>query len=104
MKPHRAVRTCKTKTRKFNGKCEECGKSICSCKAYSYVDESNGSVTNSSPYLCKECYEKKYNTHILTDVERFKNRLISSLHKLQYDTKVETVRIDKLIEFIENAD
>ena len=44
MKPHRAVRTCKTKTRKFNGKCEECGKSICSCKAYSYVDESTASL------------------------------------------------------------
>lgn len=104
MKPHRAVRTCKTKPRKFNGHCEECGKSICSCKSYSYVDESNAAISNSSPILCKECYEKKYNVHIDTEVERFKKNLINSLHRIQIHSKVETLRIDKLIEYIKNAD
>lgn len=104
MKAHRAVRTCKTKPRKFNGHCEECGESICICKAYSYVDESNGSVTNSSPYLCKKCYEKKYSVHIDTEVERFKKNLINSLHNVQENSKVETIRIDRLITFIENTD
>jgi hypothetical protein len=104
MKPHRQVRICKTKPRKFNGYCDECGKSICSCKAYSYVDESNAAISNSSPVLCKECYEKKYNVHIDTEVERFKKNLINSLHNVQENAKMETIRIDKLITFIENAE
>lgn len=104
MKAHREIRTSKTKPRKFNGHCEECGKSICSCKSYSYVDESNASISNSSPILCKECYEEKYNVHIDTEIERFKKNLINSLHNVQINSKVETIRIDRLITFIENAE
>lgn len=104
MKSYREERTCKTKPRKFKGYCEECKKEICSCKAYSYIDGNNAAVTNSSPYLCKECYERKYNVHIADDVERFKNKLIEALQRVQYNSKLETLRIDKLIEFIRSSD
>ena len=100
MRSHTTERRSKTKSRKFTGYCEECNKSICSCKAYSYVDESNASITNNSPYLCKDCYEKKYNVHIADETEAFRNELIETLQRIQYDTKVETIRIDNLIEYI----
>ena len=104
MKSYRAERTSKTRPRKFNGYCEQCGKSICSCKAYSYTDESNAAITSSSPYLCKKCYETKYNVHIADDVERFKKRLVEALQRVQSSAKVETLRIDKLIQFIINSE
>ena len=97
-------RTYKGRTRKFKGYCEECQKEICSCKAYQYVDESNAAISNNSPYLCKSCYEKKYNVHIPTDIERFKNKLINTLQQIQYNYKVDTIRIDKIIEYITNTD
>ena len=46
------------KTRKFLGHCEKCKKSLCQEHAYFYVDGNNIAVTNNSPYLCKNCYEK----------------------------------------------
>lgn len=97
-------RTYRGKIRKFNGYCEECKKEICSCKAYQYVDESNAAITNNSPYLCKTCYEKKYNVHIPDEVERFKNRLINTLQQIQYNNNLDTIRIDKLVEYIKNTD
>ena len=104
MKAHREIRTSKTRVRKFNGYCEECKKEICSCKAYQYVDESNAAITNNSLYLCKQCYEKRYNVHIKDDVERFKNRLIDTLQQIQYNNNLDTIRIDKLVEYIKNTD
>ena len=104
MKVHREIRTSKTRVRKFNGYCEECKKEICSCKAYQYVDESNATITNNSLYLCKQCYEKKYNVHIKDDVERFKSRLVDTLERVQSTSKVETLRIDNIIQFIINTD
>ena len=104
MKAHREIRTSKTRIRKFNGYCEECKKEICSCKAYQYVDESNGAITNNSPYLCKQCYEKRYNVHIKDDVERFKSRLVDTLQQIQYNNNLDTIRIDKLVEYIKNTD
>ena len=104
MKTHTNIRTCRSRARKFKGHCEECQKEICSCKAYQYVDESNAAISNNSPYLCKSCYEKKYNVHIPTDIERFKNNLISTLQQIQYNYKVDTIRIDKIIEYITNTD
>ena len=98
------TRPYKGRPRKFSGYCEECKKEICSCKAYQNTDGNNAAITNNSPYLCKSCYEKKYNVHIPTDVERFKNRLIDTLQQIQYDYKVETIRIDRLIEYIKNTD
>lgn len=104
MKAHREIRTSKTRVRKFNGYCEECKKEICSCKAYQYVDESNAAITNNSPYLCKQCYEKRYNVHIKDDVERFKSRLVDTLQQIQYNNNLDTIRIDKLVEYIKNTD
>jgi len=104
MKAHREIRTSKTRVRKFNGYCEECKKEICSCKAYQYVDESNAAITNNSLYLCKQCYEKRYNVHIKDDVERFKSRLVDTLQQIQYNNNLDTIRIDKLVEYIKNTD
>ena len=104
MKAYREIRTSKTRVRKFNGYCEECKKEICSCKAYQYVDESNAAITNNSLYLCKQCYEKRYNVHIKDDVERFKSRLVDTLQQIQYNNNLDTIRIDKLVEYIKNTD
>ena len=104
MKVHREIRTSKTRIRKFNGYCEECKKEICSCKAYQFIDGNNEAITNNSPYLCKQCYEKKYNVHIKDDVEAFKSRLVETLQRVQNTSKVETLRIDRFIQFIINTD
>lgn len=76
-KPHREIRTAKTKPRRFAGKCEHCGKPICICKAYKYLDENNAAISNSSPWLCADCYEKEYGVRIKSDVEKYKDKLIS---------------------------
>ncbi len=91
------------RNRKFNGYCEQCKKIICSCSAYQYVDGNNSAITNSSPYLCKKCYEEKYHTKIMTDVENFKNNLINTLSRIKNEQKIETLRIDKLIDYINNS-
>lgn len=39
--------------------CSECGKTFCPKHIYQYVDGNNISITNNSPYYCKECEEKK---------------------------------------------
>ena len=88
--------------RKFNGYCEKCKKSLCPEHAYSYVDENNGVITNNMPYLCKTCYEKTYNKKILSEVDCFKKILIDNLQQLKVNENIETIRIDKLIEFIKN--
>ena len=80
--------------------CAKCNKSLCLEHAYSYVDENNISITKNSPTLCKECYEIKYNKKILTDVERFKKNLISTLLKISHQQNTETIRIDKLVDYI----
>ena len=41
------------KSRKFNGYCEKCKKSLCPEHAYSFVDGNNEAITYNSPYLCK---------------------------------------------------
>lgn len=43
--PHRMTRTARTRSRKFSGRCESCGKPLCSCRAYQYTDENNGAIT-----------------------------------------------------------
>ncbi len=104
MKSYKGERRSKARPRKFKGYCEECNKSICSCKAYSYTDESNAAITNNSKYLCRECYEKIYNMHIPTETEGYRSRLINTLERIRYDTKAETIRIDRLIEYIRKCD
>ena len=48
------------KCRKYNGKCEGCGVAKPASEVYCYVDDVNPAITHNSPYLCKECYIKKY--------------------------------------------
>lgn len=49
-----------TKARKYNGKCEGCGTPKPSSEIYCYVDDVNPAINYHAPYLCKECYEKRY--------------------------------------------
>jgi len=97
----------KSKSRKFDGKCilgkcEYCGKEIKSCNAYQHVDGNNISITNNSPYLCKDCFEKRYNEHIKTEVEVFKDKLFRQFRYLKSETKDENEKnlIDKLVKII----
>lgn len=80
--------------------CEKCKKSLCGEHAYSYVDGNNISITKNAPTLCKECYEKEYNEKIITDVEKFKNNLIATLLRIRHEQNMETIRIDKLVDYI----
>lgn len=89
--------------RKNNVYCEKCKKSLCMEHAYSYVDGNNISITQNAPTLCKECYEKEYNTKILTDVEKFKNHFIEMLSRFKYEQKIDTIKIDNLITYINNS-
>lgn len=86
--------------RKFLGYCEICKKSLCPEHSYSYVDENNIAITNNSPYLCKECYEKKYNKEIKDKVTIFKENLIENLLNIKFQNKIECLNIDKLVEYI----
>lgn len=78
-KPHRTTRTARTRSRKFSGRCESCGKPLCSCRAYQYTDESNGAITANAPYLCRDCYETRYGVKIPTEVDAYKARLLGVL-------------------------
>lgn len=78
-KPHRQQRAVKSKPRKFDGKCEGCGRQICSCKAYQYTDDCNAAISNSSPWFCADCYQEKYGVKIKSEVEVFKKNLIDKL-------------------------
>ena len=86
--------------KKNNVYCEKCKKSLCIEHAYSYVDGNNISITKNAPTLCKECYEKEYNEKIQTDVERFKNNLVTKLLYFKHEQNIETIRIDNLIDYI----
>ena len=79
IKPHRATRTARTRSRKFSGHCEACGKPLCICRAYQYTDESNGAITASAPFLCRSCYELRYGVKMPTETERYKARLLEKL-------------------------
>lgn len=81
IQPHRVTRTARTRSRKFAGRCEACGKPLCSCRAYQYTDESNAAITASAPFLCRECYETRYGVKIPTEVEAYKGRLLGKLSR-----------------------
>ncbi len=104
MKPHTTSKRAKNKPRKFQGYCEKCGKVICECKAYIYVNSNNEAITNSSPYLCKKCYEEEYNEHIYTEGERLKTQIINSLYRQKEIMGIKAIKIENLIKFIENID
>lgn len=80
--------------------CQICKKSLCPEHTYFHVDGNSRAITKNSPHLCKECYEKEYNTKIKDDVEIFKECLVKTLLNLKIQNKIETVRIDRLIEYI----
>jgi uncharacterized Fe-S center protein len=85
MKQHRALRKTTARPRKYHGRCEGCGKEVCACSIYQYTDEDNETITNNSPFLCKACYEERYDVTIQTDVRKFKDRLIKRLMELSHD-------------------
>ena len=104
-KPHRAARTARTRSRKFSGRCDSCGKALCSCRAYQYTDESNGAITASAPFLCRECYERQYGVKIPTEIEAYKSRLLGALNR--YADHVgdgpESDMIFRIMRYIERA-
>jgi len=89
--------------KKFNGYCENCKRSLCEEHSYSWVDGNNEAITNNSPYLCKECYEVKYDEKIKSDKEIFKDMIVNNLRKIRREQKIENIRIDNLIYYIENS-
>lgn len=89
--------------RKFLGRCEKCQRNLCEEHAYFFVDGNNRAITNNSPYLCKECYEETYGEKIKSDVERFKDEIIRNFKKIKEEHKIENIRIDALIKYIEKA-
>lgn len=105
-KPHRMTRTTRTRSRKFAGRCEACGKSLCSCRAYQYTDESNGAITANAPFLCRECYETRYGVKILTEVDAYKARLLGALGRYSERTTDASARdlVFCIMRLIENTD
>lgn len=48
------------KPRKFGGLCEMCGEKKKENEVYCYIDGNNYAISYNSPYLCIDCYIKKY--------------------------------------------
>ncbi len=105
-KPHRAIRASRSRPRKFSGCCDACGKTLCSCRVYQYVDESNAAISANSPFLCRECYEKRYRVKIPTEIDAYKARLLSSLDYLVSQTENSDKRefIVRLMRLIQATD
>ena len=104
-KPHRAIRAARTHARKFSGHCESCGKALCSCRAFQYIDESNGAITASAPFLCRECYEQRYGVKIPTEVDAYKGRLCGALSRYADQTTDNSARdfVFRVMRLIENT-
>ena len=49
------------KSRKYNGKCAHCGTQEPLSEVYCYIADVNPAITYNAPYLCIDCYKKKYN-------------------------------------------
>ena len=80
--------------------CQKCGKSLCPEHTYFYVDGNNEAITRNSPRLCKECYEKTYDTKIKTEFEIFRENFIRTLVNVKVQNNIKTIEIDRLIEYI----
>lgn len=89
-------------SKKFLGYCEECKKSLCEEHAYFRVDGNNEAITNNAPYLCRNCYENKYNEKIESDIDIFRKNLIVNLFNLKRFEHIEIINIDNLIKYIQN--
>lgn len=50
------------KPRAYKGKCENCGTPKPPSEIYCYVDDVNPAINYNAPYLCKDCYMKRYCT------------------------------------------
>lgn len=105
-RPHRAARVARTRPRKFSGHCESCGKPLCSCRAYQYTDESNGAITASAPYLCRDCYERRYGVKIPTEVDAYKARLCGALSRYADQVGDDSARdfVFRVMHLIERTD
>lgn len=105
-KPHRMTRTARTRSHKFSGHCEACGKPLCSCRAYQYTDESNGAITASAPFLCRNCYEQRYGVKIPTEIDAYKARLLGALGRYADESGDASARdlAFRLMRLIENTD
>lgn len=105
-KPHREIRTIRSHSRRFSGHSDACGKPLCSCKAYQYVDESNGAITTNAPYLCRDCYEQKYGVKIPTEVDAYKTRVLGALERYAEQQDDESFRdfVYRVMHFIRNTD
>lgn len=105
-KSHRKTRTARARSRKFAGRCEACGKPLCSCRAYQYTDESNGAITANSPFLCRECYETRYGVKIPTEIDAYKARLLGALGRFTVRTADASARdlVVRVMRLIENTD
>ena len=77
-------------------------KSLWEEHAHFYTDGNNEAITNNSPYLCKSCYENKYHVKLKNDVQRFRENLIDKLYNLKKYHHIESVDINKVIEYIKN--
>lgn len=86
-KSHRAIRTVKTKTMPSNQKCHECGKSLCPEYSYFQPDDANQAINNNSGVWCRECYEKRFNRHIKTGAEIYKDKLIKMFADMSRKTE-----------------
>ena len=76
IKSHRAIRTVKTKSAPINQKCHDCGKSLCPEHSYFRPDDANQAINNNSSVWCSVCYEKRFNKHIKSDTEIYKDKLV----------------------------
>lgn len=85
-------KTLRTRPRKFSGHCEACGKPVCACKAYQHTDDSNGAISASAQYLCRDCYEKRYGVTIQTDVDAYKSRLTDKFRRYALMSKDDKMR------------
>lgn len=82
--------------------CEICKKSLCPEHAYMYVDGNNISITKSAPILCNKCYETQYGVKVKSELETFKEHLIRTLLQFQVINNIDSIKINKIIEYINN--
>lgn len=103
IKSHRAIRTVKTKSAPANQKCCNCGKSLCPEHSYFRPDDANQAINNNSGVWCRECYEKRFNQHVKTDSEIYKNKMIKLFVDMsrKTDKKFGLMAIAEMIKEIE---
>ena len=89
IKSHRAIRTVKTKSAPINQKCHGCGKSLCPEHAYFKPDDANQAINNNAGVWCSACYEKRFEQHVKTDAEIYKDKLVRMFVGMSRETDKE---------------